>query len=255
MKDTYYRPITHQDYPNKKFRENYPKSFHAVQKEIVNSDFWHINQKEVDKENSGFYHLDDEYMVGYTATKLAPLIVGGVMLLLLIISLTHDIHNWSTEKIILTAIFGFFLVFSVIYYFTMPKNESIYNRKDGTITFDNLLWGKDVTIPFKNVIFSFSTGGVNGISAYLLQIVRPKNHTFSLSATYGNDCYESISGITWYMDKNRPLPPGSAFGPYRQKDFERRKAEGFPPPLYPSRVKTPEATKAQQAERDKYWKG
>ena len=54
----------------------------------------------------------------------------------------------------------------------------------------------------------------------------------------------------WYMDKNRPLPPGTAFDSYRQKDFERRKAEGFPKPLYHSNIKTPEATKEQQKERE-----
>lgn len=35
-------------------------------------------------------------------------------------------------------------------------------------------------------------------------------------------------------------PPGTAFDPYRQKDYERRKAEGFPPPLYESKIPTPE---------------
>jgi hypothetical protein len=42
------------------------------------------------------------------------------------------------------------------------------------------------------------------------------------------------------MDKNRPLPPGKELDPYRQKDYERRKAEGFPKPLYPSNIKIPE---------------
>lgn len=56
------------------------------------------------------------------------------------------------------------------------------------------------------------------------------------------------------MDKNRPLPPGTAFDDYRLQGFERRKAEGFPPPLYPSRFPTPEATLEQQKEREQYWK-
>ena len=106
---------------------------------------------------------------------------------------------------------------------------------------------------FSKVIFHFSTGGDNAVGAYMLQIVRPTNHTFRIFP-YGRECYESISGIVWYMDKNRPLPPGTAFDPHRDADFERRKAEGFPPPLYPSQVATREATKAQQKERDKYWK-
>ncbi len=58
----------------------------------------------------------------------------------------------------------------------------------------------------------------------------------------------------WYMDKNRPLPPGSVYDAFREKDFERRKAEGFPAPLYKSKIPTPEATPEQQKEREKYWK-
>ena len=60
---------------------------------------------------------------------------------------------------------------------------------------------------------------------------------------------EVCSFYTWYMDKNRPLPPGEAFDRYRDKDFERRKTEGFPNPLYPSEIKTSEKTKKQRAER------
>lgn len=36
------------------------------------------------------------------------------------------------------------------------------------------------------------------------------------------------------MDKNRPLPHGTLFEAYHQKDFFRRRAEGFLPPKYPA---------------------
>ncbi|WP_199185117.1 hypothetical protein [Aquimarina sp. I32.4] len=52
------------------------------------------------------------------------------------------------------------------------------------------------------------------------------------------------------MDQNRPLPPGTAFDAYREQDYERRKALGFPKPLYYSNIPTPEATPEQQAERE-----
>ena len=60
-----------------------------------------------------------------------------------------------------------------------------------------------------------------------------------------------ISFLLWYMDKNRPLPPGDAFDPYRERDYERRKAAGFPKPLFPSDFDTKEATEAQQKERER----
>lgn len=47
-----------------------------------------------------------------------------------------------------------------------------------------------------------------------------------------NDSYQAWSRIVWYMDKNRPLPPGSAFNPYRKKDDERRKKKVVLPPSF-----------------------
>jgi len=49
-----------------------------------------------------------------------------------------------------------------------------------------------------------------------------------------SDIYAFWEFVVWYMDKNRPLPPGKVFDPYRKRDYERRKAEGFPEPLYES---------------------
>ena len=71
---------------------------------------------------------------------------------------------------------------------------------------------------------------------------------FTHRVNFGKD---GISFFFWYMDKNRPLPPDKSFDAHRQADFERRKAEGFPRPLYPSDVPTPEYTEEQQRERER----
>ncbi len=124
---------------------------------------------------------------------------------------------------------------------------------DGLVTIPGALYQPNITMPFKTLIFAFSTGGEDGSGAFRLEAIRPNNYTFvNFNGGYG--CYHDISFYTWYMDKNRPLPPGEAFDAYREQDFERRKAEGFPKPLYPSNVPTPEATPEQQKEREQYWK-
>jgi len=69
-----------------------------------------------------------------------------------------------------------------------------------------------------------------------------------------SDIYAFWEFVVWYMDKNRPLPPGTAFDLYREADFQRRKAEGFPKPLYKSYIPTPEATRRQQLERERIGK-
>jgi hypothetical protein len=64
------------------------------------------------------------------------------------------------------------------------------------------------------------------IGAYHLQLVRPDKAGSILFFGLGyRDCYQDLSFITWYMDKNRPLPPHKDFDLYREKDFSvaRRK--------------------------------
>lgn len=86
--------------------------------------------------------------------------------------------------------------------------------------------------------FAYSTGGEDGLGAFLLEAIRPnKWQTFDVYQVFGGDCYNAIIFITWYMDKNRPLPPNPEFDYFRDEDFERRKAEGFPKPLYPIEYK------------------
>nr|BFF39931.1 hypothetical protein BACY1_17360 [Tenacibaculum mesophilum] len=133
----------------------------------------------------------------------------------------------------------------------MPYKESLWNREDGLVTFPGFIWHQNITMPIDKVIFSMSSPSVQGGGAFNLQIVRP-DKTYSLFlCTLGNNCYEDLSFFLWYMDKNRPLPPGTAFDKYRQADYERRKAAGFPKPLFPSSIPTPEATPEQQAERER----
>lgn len=97
------------------------------------------------------------------------------------------------------------------------------------------------------------TGNIDGyVDREYLKFVntfKPRKVSF-LYTFYGSDPRKDWSFYVWYMDKNRPLPPGTAFDPYRQKDFERRKKLRFTRPLYPSNISTPEATPEQQKERE-----
>ena len=80
------------------------------------------------------------------------------------------------------------------------------------------------TIPFSKVIPGYSNGNLGFAHPYS-GIVIP------VLGAYDSGWW---SFYVLYMDKNRPLPQGDAFHPYREKDFLRRKAEGFPKPIYPS---------------------
>ncbi|KAF9658718.1 hypothetical protein ABHQ57_14350 [Tenacibaculum sp. ZH5_bin.1] len=152
----------------------------------------------------------------------------------------------------LSFIFLFLLfllgTFFIVYHYTRPKKELVLNRLEGLITIPNTLYFKPYTMPFKDALAAWSVknSGINPTGPSL-SLLHPNG--FTSTDVMGHEVIEDWSFIVWYMDKNRPLPPGSAFDEYRQADFERRKAAGFPMPLYPSSIPTPEATQEQQAER------
>jgi len=122
------------------------------------------------------------------------------------------------------------------------------DRMQGLFSYPNYLSNNPVIICFKEAILIFVYKGKMAAPSLIAPYTNTKFGGFTLTIT---GVMDRLSFYVWYMDKNRPLPPGDAFDPYRQKDFERRKSEGFPLPLYYSNgVLTPE----QQAEREEYWK-
>ncbi|MFT7900968.1 hypothetical protein VBY74_13415 [Tenacibaculum ascidiaceicola] len=152
-------------------------------------------------------------------------------------------------KIILLTIFGIPGVLTVIYGFVAPIKYLVFDRMNGIIVMPRN-FRSTVTIPFSTGFarvkhINSSPGVISGMLAFVSS--KSKDRVGGLLTEYNINNYWAFT--VWYMDKNRPLPPGDAFDPYREEDFERRKAEGFPKPLYPSKISTPEATKEQQAER------
>ena len=121
-----------------------------------------------------------------------------------------------------------------MYQYTHPSKKIILDRLNGIITFPNVFYGKPITIPFDKVLAALK---LNGMGAPVsLGFYHHKILATNIDLDYSPK--SSWSFIVWYMDKNRPLPPGEAFDPYREKDFHRRKAEGFLPPLYKSNIPT-----------------
>jgi len=177
--------------------------------------------------------------------------MGGIIIFSLIFYFGIG-GDFSIEPLL--GIAGIIFVFGlswIVKTITISNQKLVMDRMNGLFSYPNFWSNNPVIIQFKNVEF--------------LILYKGKTSTPTLIAPYSNWFFNGFTFISvsvintfsfyvWYMDKNRPLPPGSAFDPYRKKDFERRKVEGFPPPLYRSTVPTPEATPEQQAEREKHWK-
>ena len=132
------------------------------------------------------------------------------------------------------------------YFIINPRRKLVFNRLNGTVTlpaYKRRWWSrKTVTQPFKGTRFTYGLAGLRPPTyAYYVGILGT-THTFAFFHT-GPFCKitaGSFSALVWYMDKNRPLPPNKILDPYREKDYNRRKAEGFPEPLFYSSIDTPE---------------
>jgi hypothetical protein len=163
----------------------------------------------------------------------------------------------ETNKLTSALLFCMLLViipFSIIIFFLI---KGLLNSKDKHIYVRRL--SGDILVPHKNkgeyrrIVFKDAEVGKtvitssSGSSSYIVI----DNYPIEKLAI---DANTNWAFYVWYMDKNRPLPPGSVFDEFRQTDFERRKAEGFPAPLFKSTIPTPEATHEQQAERELHWK-
>ncbi len=249
----YKRDVTHTEYKHKDKKVKKGGWSRMLHQHITENK--HSMKKEWIYEKGIFMEINERYGLRRLDSKVLPIGAGGFFLILIVMNIILGIKFpediLSAFYIISSIIFLSGFSFFAIYYFTMPEKECIFNREDGVITFPGFMWRPNITMPIKKVIFSRSAPSAQGIGSHQLEIVRPDKSYSLFLCSMGSTCYEDLSFFLWYMDKNRPLPPGTAFDPYRQQDFERRKEAGFPLPLFPAAFDTPEATPEQQAERNR----
>ena len=160
---------------------------------------------------------------------------------------------YNIERIVSIIIYIIICVGAGAFPLFAPYKELILNREEGTISMPRAFKKENLVISFEEGegIVKFTAGGGAAPDVYLVFLHKNRKKGGHLSHS---DIYAFWEFVVWYMDKNRPLPPGTAFDPYREADFQRRKAEGFPKPLYKSYIPTPEATRRQQLERERIGK-
>ena len=198
----------------------------------------------------------DDSMYKIQTTFLWPyLVIAGICLVvyLFVVGLHFPWHFEELKYVVFTYIFGILSVSTLMYGLITPRKYLVLDRMQGMISLPPRFWGKPVTAPFNNCI-GVITGG-RGINNALEVWPNDKRIRGGIVLNI-NDLPTLIqywSLLVWYMDTNRPLPPCDELDTYCLRDYERRKQEGFPPPLYPSCIDTPEATPEQQKERDAVW--
>ena len=192
----------------------------------------------------GTIRADDQFYIndmGYGVSHI-DLYVGIIFYSLALISLVSN-KDTIEDRTIFSIIFFIIGSFSFLHYYKYSKKLLVLDRLNGMVTYPGFLFSKPCSVPFDELLASVASFANAGAS-----LVFYHYNGITGTSIFAGKC--KISGnwsfIVWYMDKNRPLPPGEAFDPYRKKDFQRRKAEGFPPPLYPSYIDTPEDSESQK---------
>ena len=192
----------------------------------------------------GTIRADDEFYIndmGYGVSHI-DLYVGIIFYSLSLISLVSN-KDTIENRTIFSIIFFIIGSFSFLHYYKYSKELLVLDRLNGMVTYPGFLFSKPCSVPFDELLASVASFANAGASLVFY-------HYNGITGTsISAEDYKpsgNWSFIVWYMDKNRPLPPGEAFDPYRKKDFQRRKAEGFPPPLYPIYIDTPEDSESQK---------
>ena len=162
---------------------------------------------------------------------------------ILILLVIWGAGSWDAEATLLYLLFPVPFVIpaaiNILFYLTGPEKTIVYHRLEGAITLPNSLWGKPRTIPFIKLEAVLSHVGRIQAPGLILAARFPRKYWWdrfkpSVHLGFGADPYRAWAFIIWYMDKNRPLPPGKIFDPYRSTDDKRRAGENYPAPLFPS---------------------
>ena len=193
-------------------------------------------KNEMSKSN-GITRADDQFYIVDKSIYIGKMyIYFGLFFLVLTFFLSFTIDANEIPGVFFRVIFFLTGILLIVYQYTHPSKKIILDRLNGIITFPNVFYGKPITIPFDKVLAALK---LNGMGAPVsLGFYHHKILATNIDLDYRPK--SSWSFIVWYMDKNRSLPPGKLFDPYRKRDYERRKAEGFPEPLYESWIGNPE---------------
>ena len=193
-------------------------------------------KNEMSKSN-GITRADDQFYIVDKSIYIGKMyIYFGLFFLVLTFFLSFTIDANEIPGVFFRVIFFLTGILLIVYQYTHPSKKIILDRLNGIITFPNVFYGKPITIPFDKVLAALK---LNGMGAPVsLGFYHHKILATNIDLDYSPK--SSWSFIVWYMDKNRSLPPGKVFDPYRKRDYERRKAEGFPEPLYESWIGNPE---------------
>ncbi|MGG6231186.1 hypothetical protein [Tenacibaculum sp. SDUM215027] len=138
-----------------------------------------------------------------------------------------------------------------------PKKEIVFDRLNSVIILPKRFSKKKKIIKLRLMEGYFTHSKSDGIEDdisssttkfYLKNKYDENKYLYKKTTKYNTTSPESFHYlwyfIIWYMDKNRALPQDKEFDKFREKDYQRRKKEGFLKPLIDSEIKIEDKTYA-----------
>ncbi|SIT01391.1 hypothetical protein SAMN05421766_10717 [Zobellia uliginosa] len=251
VKDYFNKKVTHTSYIKKRKKNAFWAGYLPFE---IHEPPMSKTLESVGKDSKKKYRVaNHEVLVREEPKFIGPLIFGIFSTFMLFGSFFIEFEE-KVSGIYFLIINTLILFSSVVYYFTVPDKELILNRRDGLVSFPAFAYGKPFTMAVEKLRIGYTSGASGSPGPGRLIIIRPTKKQFGFMTNLGGSYFEELSFLIWYMDKNRPLPPGNAFDEYRKADYKRRKEEGFPPPVFRSFIPTREYKHKWQKERDKHWK-
>ena len=157
-------------------------------------------------------------------------------------SINGDFISIIIDFIMLSICLSFYLIIIYLNAFVLiaPGNYKLkFYRQTGIVEMPKRWlrgWIKGEIITFSFCDNAITQSG--GMGARSLHLKAPNGRSMLLMRA---DMRKELSFLLWYMDRNRPLPPGKRLYPNRTQDYQRSKAACFPAPLRASKIRiTPE---------------
>lgn len=173
------------------------------------------------------------------------LIPSGLIVLCTIMiyinSVTNPYESFDPIVALIFNLFGFLISGLLIYYCYKIGDTIIeFNREHGTVTVPVGFMKNPKTFMFDNakMYIGYGTAQLGGRHLGI------KFRGIKRGYIIGGYCQENQGAFyAWYMDRNRPLPPGDRFNDFRKSDAKRLRDLGYPQPLYPMSKEVEELTK------------
>lgn len=201
-----------------------------------------LDIKEVNPGVKGYYQrADDKQIVSDRTLDRSYALKVGVGLIIASIFFTAILGFELLFLIIIIFPLFFSGLFTIVYTRFAPTKNLVFNRMKGTVEIPGFLFQDSIIVPFTDLKVVLGWQGRGGPYSYFVGVIPPNKKWWQFFRGTeilmgGTDVYMTWAFILWYMDKNRPLPPGTAFDAYRKADNERIKREGNKEPLFPSKI-------------------